>query len=59
MNEIAEAKPKAGVSVTVLLPLAPLAIVTELGLSDKLKAGVPTITLIAAEVEPAKLVSPP
>ena len=56
---MADEKPKAGVTVTVVVPLAPLATETEVGLRDKLKAGVPTATLTADEVEAAKTVSPP
>jgi hypothetical protein len=59
VNEIADAKPKTGVAVMVVLPLPPLATETELGLTDRLKAGVPTATLTAADVEPAKVASPP
>jgi hypothetical protein len=56
---MADAKPKAGVAVMVVLPLPPPAIETEDGLRDRLKLGVPTTTLTAAEVEAAKTVSPP
>ena len=54
-----DAKPKPGVAVMVVLPLPPPAIETEAGLRDRLKLGVPTTTLTAADVEAAKTVSPP
>jgi hypothetical protein len=56
---MADAKPKAGVAVMVVPPLPPPAIETEAGLRDRLKLGVPTTTLTAADVEAAKTVSPP
>jgi len=56
---MADAKPKAGVAVMVVVPLPPLAIETEAGLRDRLKAGAPTTTLTAADVETAKTLSPP
>jgi hypothetical protein len=59
VNEIADAKPKTGVTVMVEVPLPPLATEMELGLSDRVNAGVPTITLTAADVEPAKVAFPP
>ena len=56
---MADAKPKAGVAVMVVAPVPPLAIETEAGLRDRLKPGVPTTTLTAADVEAAKTASPP
>lgn len=56
---MADAKPKAGVTVTVVVPLPPLAIETVVGLKDKLKLGVPTTTLTAVEVEERLPAFPP
>jgi hypothetical protein len=56
---MADAKPEAGVAVMVVLPLPPPAIETEAGLRDRLKLGVPTTTLTAADLEAAKTASPP
>ena len=55
---IAEANPNAGVAVTVVVALLPLATDAEVGLSDKEKVGEPTITLTADEADAAKMASP-
>jgi hypothetical protein len=55
---MAAPNPKEGVAVMVELPLLPLATVIEGGLSERLKPGLPTVTVTAVEVELAKTASP-
>lgn len=58
-NVIADAKPKFGVAVMVVVALLPLVTEREVELRARLKLGVPTVTLTTAEVEAEKIAPPP
>jgi hypothetical protein len=55
----APVNPKAELTVIVAVPLLPFVMVRAEGLRATCTAGAPTVTVIAAEVEAMKLVSPP